>query len=89
MAASENAALPGGKVGGVGDVVRDLPRALAREGWRSKVLTPEYGLFAGLPGARQTGQLDVEFGGRRLAVADLEGPLRSFCSARLVGSACT
>ncbi len=68
MAASENAALPGGKVGGVGDVVRDLPRALAREGWRSKVLTPEYGLFAGLPGARKTGQLDVAFGGRQLAV---------------------
>ena len=29
--ASENGALPGGKVGGVGDVVRDLPKALASE----------------------------------------------------------
>ena len=26
--AAENGALPGGKVGGVGDVIRDLPRAL-------------------------------------------------------------
>ena len=29
MIAAENDALPGGKVGGIGDVVRDVPRALA------------------------------------------------------------
>ncbi|MEO0997733.1 MAG: glycogen/starch synthase, partial [Pseudomonadota bacterium] len=36
--AAENGALPGGKVGGVGDVARDLPRALARAGWTVTVL---------------------------------------------------
>ena len=32
LAVAENGALPGGKVGGVGDVVRDLPLALERLG---------------------------------------------------------
>jgi len=74
MAAAENAALPGGKVGGVGDVVRDLPRALAEAGWKTTVLMPEYGLFAGLPGARKTGRLDVEFGGRKLEIEMISIP---------------
>ena len=38
--ASENGALPGGKVGGVADVMRDLPPAVARRGFRVSVLTP-------------------------------------------------
>lgn len=32
MAAAENDALPRGKVGGIGDVVRDIPIALAEIG---------------------------------------------------------
>ena len=42
--AAENGALAGGKVGGIGDVVRDLPPALTQAGWRVIVLTPDYGL---------------------------------------------
>ena len=68
MVASENAALPGGKVGGVGDVVRDLPRALAGTGWETTALIPEYGLFETLPGAKKEVRLDVQFGGRVLTV---------------------
>ena len=45
MLASENDALIGGKVGGVGDVVRDLPRALATLGWRATVIVPSYGVL--------------------------------------------
>lgn len=48
MAAAENDALPGGKVGGVGDVVRDAPRALASlpdfDGTVS-VVVPSYGFL--------------------------------------------
>jgi starch synthase len=45
MLASENDALVGGKVGGVADVVRDLPIALAGLGWKSTVITPSYGFL--------------------------------------------
>ncbi|MEM1175153.1 MAG: glycogen/starch synthase [Pseudomonadota bacterium] len=61
--AAENGALPGGKVGGVGDVIRDLPAALAAEGWRSTVLTPAYGKFHIDSGAAPAGSLHVLFRG--------------------------
>ena len=65
MVAAENAALPGGKVGGIGDVVRDLPVAMADAGWAPRVLTPAYGLLHKLPGATPVRSLDVTFAGRR------------------------
>ncbi|MDH3219767.1 MAG: glycogen/starch synthase [Gammaproteobacteria bacterium] len=64
MVAAENGALPGGKVGGIGDVVRDVPTALARRSCRVSVITPAYGVFARLPGARQLQTLRVRFGGQ-------------------------
>lgn len=45
MLASENDALKEAKVGGVGDVVRDLPRALARRGWHVTTIIPSYGFL--------------------------------------------
>jgi starch synthase len=65
MAASENGALRGGKVGGVGDVIRDLPLALAEAGCRVSVITPSYGRFQQFPGAVRATTLQVDFGGRR------------------------
>ncbi|MDH3333149.1 MAG: glycogen/starch synthase, partial [Gammaproteobacteria bacterium] len=61
--ASENGALPGGKVGGVGDVVRDLPKALASEGWRVRVATPSYGVLHQLTGATRSSSVAVPFRG--------------------------
>ena len=45
MVAAENAALKGGKVGGVADVVHELPEALVPLGWRSTVIIPSYGFL--------------------------------------------
>ena len=73
MVAAENGGLAGGKVGGMGDVIRDLPRALARRGHLVTVMTPAYGFLARLPGAELKGTLRVQFAGtteicRRLAI---------------------
>jgi starch synthase len=63
MIAAENDALPGGKVGGIGDVVRDLPRALAKRDCTVSVLTPAYGALHQLPGAEKISDIKVNFGG--------------------------
>ena len=59
--ASENGALPGGKVGGVGDVVRDLPVALTGLGWQATVITPAYGALHQADGAERMGTFEVGF----------------------------
>ena len=63
--AAENGALPGGKVGGVADVMRDLPAALAKEGWSPGVATPSYGILHKRPGATLLATVSVDFGGAR------------------------
>jgi len=62
--AAENGALRGGKVGGVADVVRDLPAALGEHGWNATVITPAYGSLHKLPGAKHEATVDVQFRGR-------------------------
>ena len=64
MAAAENDALPRGKVGGIGDVVRDIPLALADIGHDVDVVMPGYGSFSRLPGAVHITSLNVMFGGQ-------------------------
>lgn len=73
--ASENGALPGGKVGGIGDVVRDLPRALAAAGWDVSVATPSYGVLHELPGAVPGTTIDVDFRGDTHAVVAWHYPV--------------
>lgn len=63
MLAAENGALPQAKVGGIGDVIRDVPRALARAGHKVTVLTPGYQSLSQLPDSRLLLTLTVRFGG--------------------------
>jgi starch synthase len=78
MAAAENDALPGGKVGGVGDVVRDAPQAVASlPGFDGSVsvVCPSYGFLHET--ARQSlGTFSVRFAGRQETVDLYE--VRSF-----------
>jgi starch synthase len=66
--AAENGALPHGKVGGVADVVRDLPLALTELGLTCSVLSPGYGVLANTAGATQRASLRVPFGGSTTSV---------------------
>ncbi|NQZ07956.1 MAG: glycogen/starch synthase, partial [Algicola sp.] len=53
--------LPGAKVGGIGDVVRDIPTALAQAGQQVDVVIPAYGALHQLPGAQFIGKLQVPY----------------------------
>jgi len=63
MISAENGALPGGKVGGIGDVVHDVPLELARRNCTVSVITPGYGSFAKLPGSKHLKTLKINFAG--------------------------
>lgn len=63
MVAAENDAIPGGKVGGIGDVVRDVPPALAATGHHVNVVTPSYGAFSKQSGAKLHSQITIQFWG--------------------------
>ena len=68
MAAAENDALPRGKVGGIADVVRDIPLALADTGQEVNVVMPGYGSLSKLSGAQYITSLQVMFGGQMKAI---------------------
>ena len=63
LVAAENGALPGGKVGGVGDVVRDLPIALVGIDLDVRVITPSYDMLHRLPGASLYRTVEADFAG--------------------------
>ncbi|MFT5175287.1 MAG: starch synthase [Gammaproteobacteria bacterium] len=77
MVAAENDALPGAKVGGIADVVRDLPRAIAAhkhsqdesQDHTVSVVVPSYGVLHELAGASSLAELDVAFLGDKLRVS--------------------
>jgi len=73
--AAENDALPGAKVGGIGDVIRDLPVALARTGATVTVVLPSYGFLHQVPDAARIGTVSVRFRQSRqpVEVFDLPG----------------
>ena len=68
MVSAENDALPGAKVGGVGDVLRDLPPALIRQGLDVECVIPSYGFLARLPKLEKIACISVPFGNSVQAV---------------------
>jgi starch synthase len=63
MLAAENGALAGGKVGGLGDVISEMPPALARKGAAVSVVTPSYGFLHQGAGASPVRSLSFRFYG--------------------------
>ncbi len=66
MLAAENASIPGAKVGGIGDVVRDIPKALVEQSddlrdVQISVLIPAYGTLHELDGASRIGVCTTSF----------------------------
>ncbi|HKJ98461.1 MAG TPA: glycogen/starch synthase [Desulfotignum sp.] len=61
--AAENDSLPGAKVGGVADVVRDIAPALGDLGHRVSVVLPSYGFLHRIPGAEWTADIVFSFWG--------------------------
>ncbi len=72
MIAAENDAIPGAKVGGVADVVRDLPQALPAHDVSVDVVIPDYGHYAAKFESRQLASVDVEFAGQTETVTLFE-----------------
>ncbi len=64
MLAAENDVIPGAKVGGIGDVVRDIPKALADSGARVSVIIPAYNAFHLLPEATHVDSTTLSFAGK-------------------------
>ncbi|MPY21059.1 glycogen synthase [Shewanella sp. YLB-07] len=74
MLAAENGSIPRAKVGGMADVIRDLPAALAEQGVMTDVIMPSYGFLAGSVNATKLAEFSVTFGGARQSVALLSTP---------------
>ncbi len=76
MLAAENDALPKAKVGGIGDVLRDVPPALVELDCRGTVIIPGYGHLAEQPGAELLATFPVNFAGSDRQVGLYELPTR-------------
>ena len=66
MFAAESGALPRGKVGGMGDVIRDVPIALAELGHQVHVVLPGYQYFSTLSAAQHVAEVGTVFAGQVL-----------------------
>lgn len=64
MVAAENDALPKGKVGGIGDVIRDIPKYLVQQQQSVSVITPSYGYQATFDYAEHLYHFKVAFAGK-------------------------
>ncbi len=61
LVSSENGGLTGGKVGGIGDVIRDIPCEIAEHDAQVHVITPSYGFLHRCKDAQWVQTLTVHF----------------------------
>ena len=61
LLASENGAFKGAKVGGIADVIRDLPAPLLEQGVQADVIMPSYGFLISQANAKKIGEFWVDF----------------------------
>jgi starch synthase len=66
MIAAENDSLIGGKVGGLADVIRDLPNALAKYEFEITVIIPAYGFLHKENASKFLTDVHFSFGGKSL-----------------------
>ncbi|GIU49714.1 glycogen synthase [Shewanella sairae] len=69
MLAAENGAIPGAKVGGMADVLHDLPLALAKLNIAVDVIMPSFGSLIASANAHWVANIDVDFQGQHQRVA--------------------
>lgn len=63
MVAAENDGIARCKVGGIGDVIRDIPAALADQGCKTSIVTPSYGFLHELGGSVRVASIRFHFAG--------------------------
>ncbi|QBF84028.1 glycogen synthase [Shewanella maritima] len=64
LVAAENGAINGAKVGGMADVIRDLPPALIEQNVQADVAMPDYGFIASDNQAQFVANVEVPYAGR-------------------------
>ncbi len=64
MVASENDGIAHCKVGGIGDVIRDVPAALAKQGCHTSIVTPSYGFLHKAKGGTYRASIHFSFSGK-------------------------
>ena len=68
MLAAEHGGLAGGKVGGIGDVIEQLPPALVAAGAEVDVLLPSYGVYHRNEGSKLIAESAIDFAGSQQTV---------------------
>ena len=69
MVAAENDAIPGAKVGGVADVVRDAPLALAKNNFEIDVVIPDHNNYHQQFNSQLIARIDIPFRGQLTSVS--------------------